>query len=86
MARCEDCIHENVCEHRANIQTDTYAYMGVKYDTEKCKHFVPADVVPKSEVKEMLDEIYAAAWHDLDHYDIRVKVVQLKKKYIGDQK
>lgn len=39
------------------------------------------DVVPKSEVMEMLDEIYAAAWHDIEHYGIRVKVVQLKKKY-----
>lgn len=51
MARCDDCIHEKVCLHRANIQTDTYAYMGVKYDTEKCEHFkAAADVVPKSEV------------------------------------
>lgn len=45
MAKCKDCIHENVCLHRVNIQTDTYAYMGVKYDTEKCEHFMPtADV------------------------------------------
>ena len=36
MARCEGCIHQKVCMHRANIQNDTYAYMGVKYDTEKC--------------------------------------------------
>lgn len=39
MQRCEDCIHKNVCLHKANIQTDTYAYMGVNYDTEKCEHY-----------------------------------------------
>ena len=54
MARCEDCIHENVCLHRANVQTDTYAYMGVKYDIEKCKHFMPADAA--SEVERLRSE------------------------------
>lgn len=64
MARCEDCIHEKVCLHRANIQTDTYAYMGVKYDTEKCEIFKPtADVVPKSEVERLEAEL--AEWHNL---------------------
>ena len=53
MARCKDCIHEKVCLHKVNIQTDTYAYMGVKYDTEKCKHYTSADVVPKSEVDDL---------------------------------
>ena len=54
MERCEECIHEKVCLHRANIQTDTYAYMGVKYDTKKCGHFkATADVVPKSEVDRL---------------------------------
>ena len=36
---CKECIHEKVCLHRTNIQTDTYAYMGVKYDTENCPHY-----------------------------------------------
>ena len=53
MAQCKDCIHEKVCLHKANIETDTYAYMGVKYDTEKCKHYTSADVVPKSEVERL---------------------------------
>lgn len=44
MAKCKECIHEKVCLHRANIQNDTYAYMGVKYDTEKCIHYIPVDV------------------------------------------
>ena len=59
MARCEECIHEKVCLHKANIQTDTYAYMGVNYDTESCKHFTPtADVAPKSEVEKQKLEIW----------------------------
>ena len=41
MEKCKNCIHYSVCMHRVNIQTETYAYMGVKYDTEKCKHFKP---------------------------------------------
>ena len=58
MARCEECIHEKVCLHRANIQTDTYAYMGVNYDTKSCKHFMPtADVAPKSEVERLEKEL-----------------------------
>ena len=58
MARCECCIHEKVCLHRANIQTDTYAYMGIKFDTDTCKHYIAADVAPKSEVaREIFEEI-----------------------------
>lgn len=48
--------------------------------------FVPtADVVPKSEVVRMLDEIYKEAdqtgTSGVFLYGIRVKVVELKKKY-----
>ena len=39
MSKCENCIHDKVCLHQANIQTDTYAYMGVNYDTENCTHY-----------------------------------------------
>ncbi len=67
MARCEDCIHEKVCLHRINIQTETYAYMGIKYDTEKCEHYMTKDVVPKSEmleqVLEMIHNIYSYQYH-----------------------
>lgn len=45
MAKCKICIHGNVCLHKSNIETDTYAYMGVKFDTEKCKHFMSGNVV-----------------------------------------
>ena len=57
MTRCEDCIHEKICHHRVNIQTDTYAYMGIKYDTEKCEHYMTKDVVPKSEVDILVRDL-----------------------------
>lgn len=38
MSKCENCIKSDVCVHRANIKNDTYAYMGVTYDTENCPH------------------------------------------------
>lgn len=61
MAKCNDCIHENVCLHRANVQTDTYAYMGVKYDTEKCEHYMPADAA--SEVEELIYKLECLLCH-----------------------
>lgn len=39
MARCENCIHQKVCLHMANIQNDTYAYMGVNFNVEACEHY-----------------------------------------------
>ena len=39
MSKCENCDKSDVCVHRATIKNDTYAYMGVKYDTENCPHF-----------------------------------------------
>ena len=51
MTRCENCLHKNVCLHKSNIQSDTYAYMGVRYGTKKCEHYVSnADVAPKIDV------------------------------------
>lgn len=39
MNKCENCVKSDVCVHKANIKNDTYAYMGVNYDTEKCPHY-----------------------------------------------
>jgi hypothetical protein len=39
MSKCENCVKSDVCAHRANIKNDTYAYMGVTYDTENCLHY-----------------------------------------------
>lgn len=61
MARCEDCIHGKVCLHKANIISDTYAYMGIKFDTESCEDFIPTvDVVPSKIFSELEAEITAA--------------------------
>ena len=51
--KCEDCIHTKVCFHRGNIVTDTYTHMGIKYNTEKCEHYITKDVVPKNEVEQL---------------------------------
>ena len=65
MEQCKDCIHEKICHIRANIQTDTYAYMGISYDTKSCEHFkqtadvvkmLEANVVPKSEAEKWFRE------------------------------
>lgn len=44
MARCEDCIHNKICDERAVTS-------GIPFvNSETCEHFKPtADVVPKSE-------------------------------------
>ena len=39
MSKCENCVKSDVCFHKANIKNDTYAYMGVTYDTENCPHY-----------------------------------------------
>lgn len=39
--KCKNCIHKEVCLHKANIETDTYACMGINYDTENCKYYEP---------------------------------------------
>lgn len=86
MARCEDCIHEKVCLHRVNIQTGTYAYMGVKYDTEKCKHFKPtADVVPKSRVEALEDEVnrYKRYYFRHDYDEMIAEVLDKLDRFIN---
>ena len=46
MSNCVECIYKEICLHRENILNDTYAYFGIKYDTENCKDYTPsADVV-----------------------------------------
>ena len=89
MAQCKDCIHEKVCLHKANIETDTYAYMGIKYDTEKCKHYTSADVVPKGEwisvedrlpnEKEMVLVFCHRVYDDGGYYD-SILVAELTKE------
>ena len=78
MARCKDCIHENVCLHRANIQTDTYTYMGVNYDTEKCKYFkATADVVPKSEVDILVRDL---RFKNIECDQLRERITKAKQE------
>lgn len=89
--RCEKCIHNKICVQQVNIQTDTYAYMNVKYDTEKCRYYIAADMVPSEEVAEIFEEIDKLVWrywndNDYTMVDIERVLYGLKKKYIGEQK
>lgn len=91
--RCEKCIHNKICVQQVNIQTDTYAYMNVKYDTEKCRYYIAADVVPRETVEQIFEEIEGCIyqkWGD-SPYSIERHIdydefTELKKKYIGEQK
>ena len=93
MARCENCIHERVCLHEENIRTDTYAYMGVSYDVEKCKHFIlSADVAPKSEValdviRKFKNKVRQYKHNAVNPYDhIILYLNELEKKYTEEDK
>lgn len=44
MARCEECKANKICDHN-------------RFGFENCGNFIPADVVPKSEVKKIFEDI-----------------------------
>ena len=58
MARCEDCLHYNLC---VDIETRHLKIILIGDKAERCKQFTPtADVVPKSEVdlyRKQVDEL-----------------------------
>jgi hypothetical protein len=58
---CKDCIHEKVCLHKENVQNDTYAYMGVHYNTKKCEFF-----------KNNADFVEAVRCKDCVYWDARI--------------
>lgn len=71
-----------------NLKTDKYGVTNVN-EVGIAFEKATADVVPKSEVIRMLDEIYKEADQTgtagVFLYGIRVKVVELKKKYTEEQ-
>ena len=97
MARCENCIYFKMCYWIAlyNEKTPCEHFMATadfvpksKYDLAvaereaNVKGFTEELAKIKSEVaREILDELYKAAYHETEHYGIRVKIVELKKKY-----
>ena len=69
MARCEECLHYELCSYNTYEQAkyfgkDKEVYITIKNNTA-CKFFNPtADVAPKSEVaKELLSDLKKAV-HD----------------------
>lgn len=55
MARCEGCIHTDVCNRE------------VGYGYAKCPHYKSADVAPRAEVAKIIEEVKKKAeayfWH-----------------------
>lgn len=46
--KCDTCLHKNVCRHYADIRSETYAYMGIRFDPENdCKEYVNSDLKGK---------------------------------------
>ena len=57
MARCEDCIHDKVCNMWA---IDS----GIPFvNAITCEHYTTADIVPKSEVEEWVSK--CRDWHEV---------------------
>lgn len=71
--KCNDCIHEKVCLHRSNIDTDTYAYMGITYDTENCEHYISISQRGTMDMRKAL-------FVDPETY---LKIIEHKKKHGG---
>lgn len=43
--KCDTCFHKPVCHHYSDIKTDTYAYMGVRFNPDECENYVNVDDV-----------------------------------------
>ena len=81
MARCNECIHKEICQF--------YNALGCKVLCQECGFFInTADVVPKSEVEKIFEEIEELINHhyyewDFCYYDDELgeDFDELKKKY-----
>ena len=78
MAQCKDCIHEKVCSALIKYGLP---WNDEKYPAEKlCFEFLnKADVVPKSEVEEIFEEIEDVL-NNIGYFD-EIDFKALKKKY-----
>lgn len=42
--KCDTCLHKNVCRHYADIRSETYAYMGIRFDPETdCQEYISSN-------------------------------------------
>lgn len=77
--------------HKSNIQSDTYAYMGVRYDTKKCEHYVSNDdVSPKIDVTScFLNEankvLIRYFFGTISQKDMCEMLCYIKDKYMEDE-
>ena len=77
MARCEECIHFDVC-YLNEIDND----IREKGENPNCLHFIPgADVAPKSEVEKLEKEVERLT-NILNSYALQYGTVADKQKVI----
>lgn len=46
MNKCKTCVHNLVCCHLSDYNTDFYAYHGYHYDFDNCPHYKDNDSAP----------------------------------------
>lgn len=54
--KCNNCFHKKVCGRYQDYKTETYAYMGVNFDSNKCEDYV--DVSDKDNLQKLNDIVY----------------------------
>ena len=93
MAQCKECLHYGVCAKEGRlVQVDEHTwdeYNLLPNVEQFCTSYFTADVVPKSEVEQIFDDIerlmFATKIGTLHGFyystDLKYCVAELKKKY-----
>lgn len=55
MNKCKTCVHNLVCCHLSDTNTDFYAYHGYHYDFDNCPHYKDNDTTPTKFIIEGRD-------------------------------
>lgn len=74
--KCKGCFHKKVCSDYSDYKTDTLAYMGVRFELEKCKDYVNiSEYIEREKVFRVIDKLkrciildssgsYISGWHN----------------------
>ena len=65
MAECKDCVHNKVCAEVNSLKCRKYF---IWYDAKSGCPYYTADVVPKSEVEKIFEEIEKIIDEKYNHY------------------
>ena len=60
MNKCKTCIHNLVCCHLSDTNTDFYAYHGYHYDFDNCPHYKDNDSTPVRFILDGCDIAFVA--------------------------